>query len=113
MARGNHKSATGDQEYLEKLLSKDVYHGFSFQVEADKVKNLEGSMVQPAGLAEQHGIKSDGTRFLKKRLTHNLTFSITGDDMSVNNRVDLTQYPEMVYGWCLVRVVHFLSLIHI
>ena len=27
--------------------------------------------------------------------------------MAVNNNVDLSKYSEMVYGWCLHRVIHF------
>ena len=108
LERGNHKSAKGDPEHLEKLLEKDVRHGFSFPIPAEDVHKVKGGMVQPCGLAIQHGMKADGERYLKKRLTHDLTYSITGDDVSVNARVDMAQYPEMVYGWCLFRVIHFI-----
>ena len=108
LRRGNHNSADDDPEHLQKLLSKDVKHGFTFTLDADKVPNIKGAMVQPCGLADQFGMKSDGTRFRKKRLTHDLSFSITGEDLSVNQRVDMEQYPEMIYGWCFLRVVHFI-----
>jgi hypothetical protein len=25
----------------------------------------------------------------------------------VNSRIDMTKYPEMIYGWCFSRVIHF------
>ena len=25
----------------------------------------------------------------------------------MNNRIGMSRYPEMVYGWCLIRVIHF------
>ena len=103
LARGNHKSAEEDRDHLSKLLGKDVAHGFAFTLEASRVKCIKRAMVQPCGLAEQHGMRADGTRFLKKRLTHDLSFSITREDSSVNDRVDMTKYPEMVHGWCLIR----------
>ena len=27
--------------------------------------------------------------------------------MSVNKRIDMEQYPEMIYEWCLRRLIHF------
>ena len=108
LSRGNHQSAEEDPVHLAKLLGKDVKHGFAFAIDADKVPSIKDAMVQPAGLALQHGMKADGSRYLKKRLTHDLSFSITQKDSSVNSRVDMLSYPEMVYGWCLTRVIHFL-----
>ena len=107
LARGNHKSAEEDPEHLAKLLAKDVKHGFAFALDAPRVREVINAMVQPCGLALQYGMKADGTRYLKKRLTHDLTYSLTREDSSVNSRIDMDRYPEMVYGWCLVRVIHF------
>jgi hypothetical protein len=45
---------------------------------------------------------------MKERLTHDMSFSITGEGLSVNNRVDMSAYTEMVYGWCLSRVIHYI-----
>jgi hypothetical protein len=50
---------------------------------------------------------------LKHRLTHDLSFEITGEDLSVNNRVDMTQYPKMIFGWCLPRIIHFIVALRI
>jgi len=105
--RGNHKSASTDPDKVSALLAKDVKHGFSMPVRVEALKELKGAMVQPCGLATQFGLMPDGSRKLKKRLTHDLSYSLTMPETSVNSRVDMARYPEMVYGWCLSRVIHF------
>ena len=45
---------------------------------------------------------------LKDRLTHNLSHSISQYDASVNKRIDHDAYPELIYGWCLLRIIHFI-----
>jgi hypothetical protein len=72
------------------------------------VERIRGAMVQPLGLATQYGLTEDGSRKVKYRLTQDLSFSLTEPDMSVNSRIDMDQYPEMFYGWCISRVVHFI-----
>jgi hypothetical protein len=107
LARGNHKSAVENEDRVIALLAKDVKHGFCFPFPAGLVGKIKGGAVQPGGVTTQFGLKADGTREQKKRLTHDLTFSITTEDASVNNRVDMDRYPEMYYGWCLTRCIHF------
>ena len=57
--------------------------------------------------AHTHRITEHGEPIPKDRLTQDLTFLITAEDVSVNKRVDMEQYPEMIYGWCLSRLIHF------
>jgi hypothetical protein len=108
MERGNHKSAEEGSEKAAELLAKDVAHGFSIPVSPGVVERIRGAMVQPLGLATQYGLTEDGSRKVKYRLTQDLSFSLTEPDMSVNSRIDMDQYPEMFYGWCISRVVHFI-----
>ena len=28
--------------------------------------------------------------------------------LSINSRIDMDQYPEMVYSWALPRIIHFI-----
>ena len=107
LERGNHKSAKDDTAEVERLLGKDVEHGFSLPVLTSIVKKIKWAMVQPAGLASQFALQPDGSRVPKDRLTHDLTFE-DSEGTSVNNRVDMDRYPDMIYGWCLLRVVHFI-----
>ena len=105
--RGNHKSAMEQADVAERLLGKDVKHGFSLPVSKEVVRKLKSAMVQLAGVANQFALQPDGSRVPKGRLTYDLTFEITGECVSVNNRVDMSKYPEMIYGWCLPRCIHF------
>jgi hypothetical protein len=47
---------------------------------------------------------------VKFRMTQDLGFSSNrgGPPRSINSRIDMSAYPEMVYGWCLPRILHFL-----
>jgi hypothetical protein len=36
-------------------------------------------------------------------------FPFDAEDHSVNGRVNLQRYPEMVYGWCLPRILHVVA----
>jgi hypothetical protein len=49
--------------------------------------------VEPCGLASQFALNADGSRVPKDRLTHDLSYKITGKNISVNNRVDMSRYP--------------------
>ncbi len=108
LERGNHKSAEDESQQAQRLLLKDVHHGFSMPVLPEIVSQIHGAMVQPLGLAKQFSIDKDGNRVPKYRLTQDLSFSLTGDNTSVNSRIDMGSYVEMVYGWCINRVVHFM-----
>jgi hypothetical protein len=107
--RGNHQSAVLDKEQVLKLLATDVTHGFALPVSAEAAQHLKGVHLQPGGIVSQHSISSDGSRKLKKRFTHDLSFSLTSDDASINDRIDMSKYPDMVYGWCLQRLLHYLA----
>ena len=65
-------------------------------------------MVQPAGVVKQFSLQEDGSRILKRRLTQDLSFPLTFPSASVNKRIDMEAYVEMIYGWCLSRVIHFI-----
>jgi hypothetical protein len=90
LERGNHKWATSKPEITEKQLLKDVYHGFPFPFPSGMVRKLKGALVQPCGLASQFALKADGSREEKHRLTHDLSYEITGEGISVNNQVNMS-----------------------
>jgi hypothetical protein len=110
IARGNHKSAQANPEQVGRLLSKDVVHGFSMVLPIEVVPLIPGAMVQPTGLAEQWVLNEEGERMIKYRITQDLTYAETDKDsqISVNSRIDMGEYKEMIYGWCLPRIIHFI-----
>ena len=109
IARGNHKSADTKQEQVKRLLFKEVLHGFSLPLPPRIVPLIRNAMVQPYGCAKQWTINESGNRIIKYRVTQDLSFSFTDDKNSVNARIDMQQYPEMIYGWCLLRILHFIA----
>jgi hypothetical protein len=108
LARGNHKSAQEEPEIVGKLLSKDVVHGFSMILPIGVVPLIPDAMVQPVGLAKQWTLDDQANRIVKYRITQDLSYSETEKEMSINSRIDMDQYPEMVYGWALPRIIHFI-----
>jgi hypothetical protein len=113
LERGNHKSATSDPLITTKALHKDVKFGFSLPFPSSLVRHLKGALVQPCGLAYQFSLQSDGTREQKHRLTHDLSYEATGKGRSVNSRINMGKYPEMIFGWCLPRIIHFIVALRI
>ena len=109
LVRGNHKSATDSEDEVQRLLEVDVRHGFVLPVWESSLLHVKGCLLQPGGMVRQFSLKADGSRKLKSRFTHDLSFSLTSEDASVNQRVDMERYPDMVYGWCLQRILHYLA----
>lgn len=107
LSYGNHRSARADSNRVTELLARDVKHGFAIPLPVESIKLMKGAAVQPCGIVKQFSLEADGSRSLKARLTHDLSHSLTREDASVNSRIDMSRYPEMVYGWCLVRIIHF------
>ena len=67
-------------------------------------------MVQPVGLAKQWTLDEKGNRKVKYLITQDLSYSKTNKEvpLSINSRIDMDQYPEMIYGWALPRIIHFI-----
>jgi hypothetical protein len=108
MERGNHKSATKNEEEVQSLLAGDVKHGFVLPIQVGVLKSIKGLHLQPGGMVTQLSLKADGSRKEKNRFTHDLSFSLTTEDASINSRIDMTKYADMVYGWCFSRILHYL-----
>ena len=96
---------------MSKLLNKDVTHGFAVLIPKSFVPEIPGAAVQPLGMAKQWTLDEAGERMIKFRITQDLSFSSNriGPPVSINSRVDMAAYPEMVYGWCLPRIVHYIA----
>ena len=115
LQRGNHKSAQDSVDKVSELISKDVVHGFVIPIPPEVVEKIPGAAVQPLGLARQWSINEAGERVEKLRLTQDLSFSSNrdGSPTSVNSRIDMSAYKEMIFGWCLPRILHFIVAIRI
>ena len=109
--RGNHKSAQDNPDQVGILLGKDVHHGFVIPIPVKIIPLIPNAAVQPLGLVQQWTAKEDGTRAIKYRITQDLSFSSNkgGLPRSINSRIDMGAYPEMVYGWCFPRILHYVA----
>jgi hypothetical protein len=74
----------------------------------DSVDKIPRAMAQPLGMAAQLALTKTGKRVPKYRLTQDLSFSLTEKKVSINTQINMDAYLEMIYGWCLLRVVHFI-----
>jgi hypothetical protein len=108
LERGNHKSSEAKPEIANRLLLKDVTHGFSIPIPPKTVPLIDGALVQPFGLAQQFTLTELGERVVKYRLTQDLSFSLLQEACSVNSRIDMAKYNGMIYRWCLSRLIHFI-----
>jgi hypothetical protein len=113
MERGNHKLAQNRADQIRQALSKDVEHGFLMPVLASMIPLIPGAMVQPLGMAEQLTLTATGARIPKYRLTQDLSFSLTAEQVLVNSRIDMEAYPKMIYGWCLLQILNFIAALRV
>jgi hypothetical protein len=111
MERGNDQSAENEPERVKLLLNKDVTHGFSLLIPPETVPLIPGALVQPFGMAVQWTLDKQGARVPKYGLLQDLSFSMSKDNASVNSRVDMNEYNEIIYGWCLSRIIHYVVLL--
>ena len=104
---GNHKSANLHLDTFVPLLKSEVEKGFYLPVPSNICKQIPDARVQPAGMANQTTLDAAGNRIPKLCLTQDSTFQIDESIPSINLQLDPDWYPEMVYGWCLLRIMHF------
>jgi hypothetical protein len=105
---GKHKLSEAEPEQVNRLLAKDVTHGFSLPILPETVPLLAGALVQSFGLAKQFTLNESGELVVKWCLTQDLSFSLTDNKRSVNARIDMDCYNEMIYGWCLSCLIHYI-----
>ena len=103
IAYGNHSSAKKRPEAL--ISQKDTSHGWAFPVTFECARKIKGGRFGPLGVAQHAGITEKGEITLKDRLAHDQTFS-TGAAPSLNKAVDDSDDIELVYGWCIERLLH-------
>ena len=105
LAYGNHSSAKKRPDTLIKVSQKDTVHGWAFPITFECTRKIKGGRFGPLGVAQHQGITEKGEIVTKDRLAHDQTFS-TGLAPSLNKAVDDTDDIELVYGWCIERLIH-------
>ena len=110
LLRGNHKSAQEFPDRVSLLLTKDVTHGFVIPLPTTIIERIPNAAIQLLGLTKQWSVDGEGTRVVKYRMTQDLSFTSDrhGPSRSINSRINMAAYAEMIYGWCLPRILHYI-----
>ena len=107
LLQGNHQGAKQQLKGLQEEIVFDVEHGFAVPIHKAVVPDIKDEMVQPCNLADHFFLSNSGEKIKKKRLTHDLSFWITKLNASINKRTDSSLYPELIYGFCLSQIIHY------
>ena len=111
LAWGNHKSLTSLPETLMEKLYWDIKYRFAVPILTSIIRLILKSLVQPCGIARRFALEKTDLRIQKDQLTHDLSWVMTVPDASINSRCDIDQYPEMIYGWCLLWCLHYIIML--
>ena len=107
----NHKSAKDNDGVILSNLASEVSYGFALVIPLAIINLIKHSMVVPLGIAEQFTVDANGNRIPKRRLTHDQTFEHTDKGQSSNNLTDKDKLPPMIYGHCLLRIIHHILIL--
>ena len=102
---GNHSSAVKRPDALRKVSEKDTKFGFSLPITFDCARKIKDGRVGPLGVAQHAGIDEHGDIVIKDRLAHDQSFSL-GFSPSLNDLVDDSELPDLVFGWCMNWLIH-------
>jgi hypothetical protein len=91
LERGNHKSSEAEPAIVNRLLLKDMTHGFSIPITPETVPLIDGALVQPFGLAQQFTLTKLDESVVKYWLTQDLSSSLLQEACSVNSRIDMVK----------------------
>lgn len=105
LLRNNHKSARDNPHVIVESLRQEVIRGYAFIIPRNAIPLLPSAMICPLGIIEQCSLAADGSRKLKKRLTHDQTFIALSDSQSVNKLTNVEKFPPLIYGFCLNRII--------
>ena len=99
---GNHKGVSKFRKIFDKLIKKDVIHGYALPIPLKKVTELENALMSPLNIAEQNTISELGEVIPSQRLTHNQSKEFSASGTSINGRVQKDSLQDCLYGHCLL-----------
>jgi len=109
IARGNHKSAIKYEDEYIKIVKTEIRQGWMFPIPLHYINVLKQGELAPVGIDEKVWTDlPDGSRNTKFRLTHDQSFEASCG-ISVNGRVIKEKLPLLVYGGCLLRILHYIA----
>ena len=105
--RGNHKSANENIDVLRDQVKSEVDLGFQFPFDISIINKIVGAVVAPYGVAIQYTFNELKEYILKFRPTHDLSIDQSPNN-SLNSRLLRELLPELYYGWCFIRLLHYI-----
>ena len=106
---GNHKGVQKFPKFYEELNIDDITHGFSIPIPKESITNIPGALLCPMNVIEQQTISATGEVIEKQRACHDLSFPAEPSKTSVNSRVIDDELPPCKFGYCLLRIVHYIA----
>ena len=108
---GNHKGASTYPKFYDDLNKSDVLSGFSIPLPLSEIKNIPGLLICPMNVIEQMTISETGEIIEKRRACHDLSFTSPPSNTSVNSRVDTDQLQDCMFGHCIIRIIHYITVL--
>ena len=108
--RENHKSSQSvlNAATLNKAKSKYIDHEWALPLTIESLKSIKNKGVVPLVVAEKFSINEKVERYIKKRVTHDCAFP-GPSGLSVNQRFQRKSLQPCFYGFCLLRIIHMIS----
>ena len=88
-------------------MTQDVELGYGIPISIDCIKRMPGAQVYPIGYQNQLTIDEKGNVIPKKRVTHDLSFN-RKQGLSVNQRVQEEEVPDVIFGHAMIRFLHLI-----
>ena len=82
-------------------MKKEVENGWGILLPEN-----DAASIPPMGVPEHLVINAFGEYIPKKRVTHDLSFPGIKSKESLNSRVDKTKLEPIMFGHCLIRLIH-------
>ena len=106
--RGNHKGAIQQKSTLNKLVGKDIEHGFALPITSESMTKIKGGKFAPLNITTQWTINEEGNKVQKKRLTHDQSFQGLASGISLNEQVVTSELEPLIYGHMFLRICHMI-----
>jgi hypothetical protein len=97
----NHKGARDHEEIIHESINDDIIKGYAIALPMSAAHKLPKAMICPVRVVQQKIYSKDGSQEIKTRLTHDQTYTHLDNSKSVNDLLDLSKFPPMIYGWYL------------
>jgi hypothetical protein len=107
IAFGCHKSASDHPAELDLAIATEVLYGYALPLPASRAKTLFDLMIVTIDMARKSTFTNAGICAEKFRMTHDHSFEVLRLEQSFNLLADISCLPNMVFGWCLSRILHY------